>query len=192
MKRMERRAFALEELRIDDVGDRRRIRGHAAVFDSLSLDLGGFREKIDPGAFQRTIREDDVRALVNHDPNLVLGRNKAGTLRLMEDARGLAIEIDPPDTQGARDLLTLLGRGDISQMSFGYYALSDRWETQGSEAIRTLEEVQLVDVSVVTFPAYPETDAGLRSAILAEGWARLARAGRGIDLLRREIQLARD
>ena len=151
------------ELRVE--GDEtKKITGHAAVFDKWSEDLGGFREKIRAGAFKKTIKEADVRALFNHDPNFVLGRNKAGTLSLEEDAKGLAISIEPPDTQWARDLTTSIERGDIDQMSFGFRTVKDLWTNpDGKDTERELLEVELYDVSPVTFPAYPQTDVGVRS-----------------------------
>jgi HK97 family phage prohead protease len=162
--KLERRNFPVSELRaITDEGGLRHITGYAAVFNSLSENLGGFREKIDPGAFSITINADDVRALWNHDSNYVLGRKKSGTLSLSEDQRGLKIDIAPPDTQFARDLMTSIDRGDIDQMSFGFRTVADRWETVSGEEVRTLMEVKLFDVSAVTFPAYPDTEVGLRS-----------------------------
>jgi hypothetical protein len=95
-----------------------------------------------------------------------LGRNRAGTLKLSEDERGLKIEIDPPDTQFARDLMVSIERGDISQMSFGFETIKDSWErsAEGNNLdIRTLEKVRLWDVSPVTFPFYKETDVAVRS-----------------------------
>lgn len=144
------------------------IRGYAAVFNAWADIIPGlFRERIAPGAFRKTLRDADVRALVNHDPNYVLGRNKAGTLELREDKHGLAVEIEPPDAQWARDLMVSMKRGDISQMSFGFRPV--RWTediNDRSEPLEiTLQEVTLFDVSVVTFPAYPQTEAWARSAI---------------------------
>lgn len=136
------------------------IRGHAAVFNTIG-EGGWFREQIAPGAFKESIGKDDVRALFNHDANLVLGRNKSGTLRMTEDEKGLAIEIDPPDTQTARDLITLIKRGDISQMSFGFEVIDESWarsENKNDPDLRTLQKVKLWDVSPVTFPFYKETD----------------------------------
>jgi uncharacterized protein len=159
----ERRAFDIGELRVDKKA--RKISGHAAVFD-VEGDGGWFREKIAPGAFTDSVQTDDVRALWNHDANFVLGRNRAGTLKLHEDERGLAIEIDPPDTQFARDLLVSIERGDVSQMSFGFQTVRDSWvrSTDGNNLdVRTLEKVKLFDVSPVTFPFYPETDVAVRS-----------------------------
>jgi uncharacterized protein len=143
------------------------IAGYAAVFDVLSVNLGGFREKIQRGAFANSIKTDDIRALLDHDSSKVLGRNKNGTLRLVEDDVGLGIEIDPPDTQVARDLVVNLERGDIDQGSFGFRVQpkGDRWEEdpETGTVIRTLRDVKLFDVSPVTFPAYPQTSIGLRS-----------------------------
>lgn len=160
------RVFPAEELRVrrDDDGNPI-IQGHAAVFNKLSLDLGGFREKVAKGTFERAIKEDDVRALFNHDPNHVLGRTKSKTLRMAEDDRGLGVEIDPPETQMGRDVVTSIDRGDLDGMSFGFRTIKDSWEhgEDGAPDIRTLEEVELFDVSPVTFPAYPDTNVAVRS-----------------------------
>lgn len=143
-----------------------KIRGHAAIFNSLSEDLGGFREQIAPGAFIEAIEKDDVRALWNHDPNYVLGRNRSRTLQMSEDTRGLAIEIDPPDTQFARDLMVSIERGDVSQMSFAFSVKPNgqNWgKDEDGQVVRTLTGVRLFDVSPVTYPAYTQTDVALRS-----------------------------
>jgi HK97 family phage prohead protease len=141
------------------------IKGHAAVFNSLSEDLGGFREKLLPGAFRNVLR-DDVRALINHDSNLVLGRSISGTLTMSEDERGLYVEIVPPATQAARDLMELMQRGDVTQMSFAFSIRGEdqKWtENADGSYLRTISQVaRLHDVSVVTYPAYPETDAAVR------------------------------
>lgn len=166
MKDIERRSFMLDQVRVEARDDgKRRIVGHAAVFNQLSEDLGGFREQIAPGAFAEAVEKDDVRALYNHNPDHILGRNVAGTLKIAEDARGLAIEIDPPDTQISRDLLVSIDRGDINQMSFGFSVRESgqRWtEDDNGQVIRTLTKVRLYDVSPVTFPAYPQTDVAAR------------------------------
>ena len=158
--KIERRCFAVQELRAESDGDKRMIVGHAAVFDSLSEELWGFREKIAKGAFSESIKRDDVRALFNHSPNFVLGRNRANTLRMKEDDEGLLVEIDPPDTQIARDVMASIERGDITGMSIGFITQEEKWERGKDKEpdIRTLMKVQLFDVSPVTFPAYPETD----------------------------------
>jgi len=163
---MEIRTLPLEELRINNLEEKRFIEGHAAVFDSWSETLGGifpFKEKVRKGAFSQTIEKDDIRALFNHDPNYVLGRNKAGTLELKEDERGLYERIIPPDTQAARDLITSIERGDINQMSFGFTVEEEKWDTVEGIDVRELRKVKLFDVSPVTFPAYPSTDVGVRA-----------------------------
>lgn len=163
-QQIERRNFQIAELRIDSGADMPpKISGHAAVFDALSQDLGGFRERIAPGAFAATLQSADVRALFNHDPNYVLGRNVAGTLRLKEDMTGLAIEIDPPETAFARDLMISMARGDITQMSFGFVTKADKWAKVDGGWVRTLLEAELFDVSPVTYPAYLQTDVAVRS-----------------------------
>ena len=159
----ERRVQVISDLRALDGPNGARITGYAAVFDQESVDLGGFREVIHRGAFAETIRTADIRGLINHDPNLVLGRNQAGTLELAEDDHGLRFVLHPPDTAAARDLLVSMKRGDVDQMSFGFAAVRDRWETDDRGALRHLLKADLFDVSVVTFPAYPQTSAHARS-----------------------------
>jgi uncharacterized protein len=176
-EKLERRVFEFE-MRADDSNAPKMV-GHAALFNS-EADLGYFREVIEPGAFTKSIGRDDVRALFNHDPNFVLGRNKANTLRLSEDEKGLAIEVDPPDTQWARDLMVSMRRGDITQMSFGFIAKGQRSEKRDGVLYRIITEAQLFDVSPVTYPAYQQTDVTVRSAqeifdeIAASGETRAA------------------
>jgi HK97 family phage prohead protease len=157
------RSMPVRELRADD--DTRRIVGYAAVFDS-DADLGFFEERIAFGAFSRAIDEDqDVRALWNHDANYVLGRTKSKTLTMAEDKVGLRIEIDPPDTQTARDFVESIRRGDVDQMSFAFRAVKESWtEREGELPLRELHDVDLFDVSPVTYPAYEATSVGVRSA----------------------------
>ncbi len=164
-EKKEYRSFDVEEIRLqlreDDVPS---IVGHAAVFNQLSEEMWGFREKIAPGAFRGAINQNqDVRALINHDSNFVLGRTKNGTLSLSEDTKGLRVSIDPPTTTFAADLLVSIERKDINQMSFGFEVLKETWETDGDKNIRTIEDVNLFDVSVVTFPAYPTTDVSVNT-----------------------------
>jgi len=152
----------LPETRVE-IADRR-IRGTAIVFNSLSVDLGGFREIIKPEAVDRTLREGlDVRALVDHDSAKVLGRTKSGTLTLRKTARGLVIENDPPNTTYAKDLMESIERGDVSGMSFGFRVLTDEWRMEDGEAIRDVYDMTISEVSVVTFPAYAATDVAMRS-----------------------------
>lgn len=163
--KMETRCLKTAELRLDDTSSPK-ITGYAAVFDTWA-DIGGwFRESIRKGAFTRTIKEADVRALMNHNENYVLGRNKAGTLRLKEDSKGLAVEIDPAPTSWANDLLVSMKRGDVSQMSFGFTVNEQEVNYERDE--RVLTDVTLFDVSVVTYPAYPTTSAQVRSLFKAK------------------------
>ena len=159
------RMLPIQELRVDDSLDGK-IVGHASVFDSWSETLGGifpFKEIVRKGTFTETIRVDDIRALFNHDPNYVLGRNIAGTLELEEDEIGLKVVITPPDTSWANDLIKNIRRGDISQMSIGFIVIDDSWGTQDGIDIREIKKVQLFDVSIVTYPAYTQTDVGVRA-----------------------------
>jgi len=159
---IERRCLSTSEVRSEMSGESTTITGYAAVFDTWT-DIGGlFREKIAPGAFKKTLKESDIRALWNHDPNYVLGRNKAGTLKLHEDERGLRVEIDPVGSTWATDLLKSIQRGDVNQMSFGFKV--NKADDDYDENTRVLKDVSLFDVSVVTFPAYPTTTAEVRSA----------------------------
>jgi HK97 family phage prohead protease len=136
--------------------------GYAAVYNVLSEDFGDFREIIAPGAFDGAVG-GDVRALFNHDQNYVLGRTKSKTLRLRTDKRGLAVEIDPPDANWARDLVASVARGDVDQMSFGFRTVDEAWEETDGRIVRTIKKVELFDVSLVTYPAYPQTDVAVRS-----------------------------
>ena len=169
---LERRTITLKELRVVDSisepGVEPAIEGYASVFDSWSEELGGnspFRERVVKGAFEETIQNDDIRALFNHDPNYVLGRNKAGTLTLEEDEKGLKVRIIPPNTTWAKDLLVSIKRGDITQMSFGFTVILDRWSYEDNIDVRELLKVKLYDVSPVTFPAYAQTECGVRSLV---------------------------
>jgi HK97 family phage prohead protease len=172
MKTKETRVFQVEKLHIEERSDGLgpKITGYAAVFNKKSEDLGGFREKIKPGAFKQAIGKSDVRGLFNHDSNFVLGRQSNGTLTLKEDKNGLWMEIEPPDTQIIRDLVIApIKRGDIREQSFGFIVEEDSWdglddEKSSKEITRTILKVaELFDVSPVTFPAYPDTSVALRS-----------------------------
>ena len=156
--------------RREDDGVAPRIRGLAAVYydgtEATQFELWeGAVERIMPGAFADALRgQGDVRALFNHDPNLVLGSTAAGTLKLSDDPRGLRYEIDPPDTQPARDLVQSIQRGDVKGSSFAFRVLDQQWKTEDGIDIRLIERVELFDVGPVTFPAYEATEAQLRAA----------------------------
>jgi len=150
------------ELRDDD--GEQRISGYAAVFNTLSENLGGFREQIAPGAFD-PVMDNDVRALFNHEPHLILGRTTADTLQLSLDDTGLRYTIDPPDTQYARDLVKSIERRDVTQSSFAFRVQDDNWdEDDDGRLIRTIREFKrLYDISPVTYPAYPDTTVAARA-----------------------------
>lgn len=165
--KLERRTIDLTEIRAEhgeNEGEPRQIIGYAAVFNSPSELMYGFmRESVEPGAFSQSLIENDIRALFDHDSAHVLGRNRSGTLTLSEDERGLRVQITPPDTQWARDLMVSVERGDISQMSFGFIVRKEEWhaQTDGTEH-RVLKNVDLREVSVVAFPAYTQTSVSVR------------------------------
>lgn len=159
MKDMETRTFPME-LRLSGDDDTPVLEGHIAVFNQLSEDLGGFKEKISPGAFAETIEKHDIRALWNHNSDHVLGRLSADTLSLKEDKTGLAFRNEPPNTSWFKDGMESLKRKDVSGASFGFWTDDDEWSTEKDGAkIRTLKKVTLVEVSPgVTFPAYPQAN----------------------------------
>jgi uncharacterized protein len=139
--------------------------GYAAMFDSPSEPLP-FTEVIAPGAFKRSLASrNDVKLLWNHDTGIVLGSTRAGTLQLVEDGQGLKAIADLPDTQAGRDAATLMKRGDVANMSFGFTVPKggDSWSADGQT--RTLNSVRLHEVSIVAFPAYQATSASVRSSI---------------------------
>lgn len=145
------------------------IEGYAAVFDQASEDLGWFRETIKPGAFSRSLKEGaDVRCLMNHNEDNVLGRTKSGTLEVSEDQKGLKFRCELPETQTGRDLHQLVTRGDVDQCSFGFIVRAQNWlETKNADGsvdvMRELTDVDLFDVGPVTFPAYPQTSVNARA-----------------------------
>jgi HK97 family phage prohead protease len=165
MKEIERRTFTVRNIETREAEDgAMRLSGYAAVFNDSSVPLP-FSERIAPGAFRKTLSETpDVRLLINHE-GLPLARTKNGTLTLSEDEVGLRFDADLPDTTEARDLWTLIQRGDVDQMSFAFRVIRQKWSADRTE--RTLTEVSLADgdVSVVTYPAYPTTTVEAREAL---------------------------
>lgn len=175
---VERVKVRLEELRVATSGDPDKkdelvITGYAALFDSRSEDLGGFVEEIDRGAFAEALkREDlDVRFLINHDSNLVLARTRSGTLELTEDQRGLRIYARVAPYSYAEDLRIAIERGDVDQMSFAFTTEEDSWsKTEDGANLRRVQRVKdLFDVSVVTYPAYPETKTEVLQRAMQRG-----------------------
>lgn len=194
---LERRTRALADtdaqvLRADGDDEARRFVGHAAVFNSRTS-IGnplkwGWYEQIDPGAFDKTLNEGDARFLVDHDSRMLVARVSAGDLRLKTDDIGLAVDSDlDQELSYVRDLTRNVEKRRITGMSFGFYVLRDEWteidvEVIGADGkttteaayVRTILEVRLLEVSAVTFPAYEDTDAGLRKM------ADEVRAARGL------------
>jgi len=178
-------------------GEQVRLGGYASVFNTETVIAGLFREQIAPGAFAEAVTQDDVRALFNHDPNFVIGRTASGTLSLREDETGLAYDAIPPDTQWARDLMVSVGRGDISQSSFGFAVESDEWThptRNGELPLRTIRKAKLYDVSPVTYPAYESTTTAVRSAaaqaVLVENADAELALAREADKARFELALS--
>lgn len=162
---------AFSELEVRAQGDKIEFVGHAAVFDRLSDDLGGFRERVQRGAFRKVLDSGpDVRFLLNHDANLLMARTTNGTLEMREDPKGLRVyALLNPDVQASRDTKALVSRGDITGMSFSFRIYpdgSDVWQEEDGELIRTIVSFgRIGDVGPVTYPAYPQTDASMRSLV---------------------------
>lgn len=177
---VERRTIPTE-VRADDEGGK--LAGYAAVFyraDDPGTEFQlwpGLKERIMPGAFERAIAEDDVRGLFNHDANIVLGRNTAGTLALSEDGQGLRYVITPPSSRA--DVVESVERGDVTGSSFAFRVKAERYvedpREEGAE-IREIEEVELFDVGPVTFPAYEGSTAEKASRGYAQTVAPEVRA----------------
>jgi HK97 family phage prohead protease len=182
-------AYTTLDLRQADNGTT--LYGYAALFDSPSEPMP-FIEYVKRGAFSKTLNDGaDVRLLIDHE-GVPLARTKSGTMRLMEDERGLAVEadLDPMNPDAAR-VISAMKRGDLSQMSFAFRTIKDSWSDDRST--RELREVQLYDVSVVTFPAYEETVAEIRSRLLQteESQPTLAATSTSVSVRKAQLALAR-
>ena len=167
------------------------IKGQAAPFGSLSEDLGGFRERIEKGAFDKSVRglRRDVAALREHNPELLLGRQSAGTLKMREDSNGLQIEIDPPNDEVGRSAVSSIRRGDLTSMSFGFVARDFQWLRENGQDVRVLKDVELFDVSVVTFPAFPDTSVAARSLRSWNGGNHFGGNDGGYAYRKREMEI---
>lgn len=208
------RVFPLSsvEVRAGEGDQPAHIVGHAAVYSRWSVDLGGFKERVMPGAFAKSLGVSDVRALFNHDPNYILGRTKPGTLTLSDETKGLHFDATPPDTQTIRDLvLAPIARGDVDQCSFSFAVRgTEAWDREptatdgaawrapkkdGGLWERDLIDLELFDVSPVTFPAYPQTDVAVRALLSETGidldalTAVFARTQRGLPILDNDVDL---
>lgn len=188
----ETRTFKMEVRAAEEDGGTSAIAGYAAVFNRDSEDLGGFIERIKPGAFKKALKKSDVRALIDHKPELIVGR--AGVnLELSEDKQGLHIRLTPPPAGSARyeQLSADIESGLITQQSFGFTVRGDQWENldgKNGPAIRTITEIdQLFDVSAVTYPAYPDTTIAKRS--MDELQSAKRGAGNTAKRRRRQIEI---
>jgi len=185
------------ELRVDEEGGKFYVSGYAAVFNSLSEDLGGFRERIKAGAFKRSLAEGlDVVFVADHDyrSDRVLARSKGGRLKLSENDTGLRIRAELPATQLGRDLVEQIKVGNVGKMSFAFKLRapeSERWIEEAGVIIREIDDLELIDVSVVLFPAYPATSISVAKRALDQVEAIKAK-GRGTPagIARRRIELA--
>lgn len=156
------------------------ISGYAATFHTEAVIAGEFVEKIQPGAFARSLRENDVVFLLHHDNGRVLARMSNGTLKLAEDAKGLRYELTvDPSTPDGQAVMGLVGRRDLKECSFGFSVRAESWEDGNRLPVRTLTDINLAECSIVTWPAYSNTTAALRSL----------EAHRASENVRRKIEL---
>lgn len=162
MKKREIRTFDITNLTTRDGtnSDSQIVTGYAAIFNSRTLLWEGLEEMIAPGAFSDALN-GDIRCLFDHDWAKVLGRTKSGTLRLEEDDRGLKFEVELPNTTIANDLIESMNRGDINQCSFGFVPTEENWDYTTDPVLRTVNKVELFEVSIVSLPAYQDTEAAL-------------------------------
>lgn len=162
-KKKETRTFDITNVeKRDGENQSLKVSGYAAVFNSKTSIGEYFDEMISPGAFSRTLSENgDIRALINHNFDKLIGRTKSGTLILSEDERGLKFEIDLPNTTYATDLAVSMARGDINQCSFGFFATEESWDYSIEPALRTVNEAELFEISIVSIPAYENTEVAL-------------------------------
>lgn len=176
-----------------DEGGKAKITGYAAMYDRFSEDLGGYRTKIAPGAFDRVIQAADCRFLVNHDPNLLLGRTTSGTLRLFTDAKGLGFEAEPPASAITDHYAAAIERGDMDGCSFTCDIDIDQWDFSGETPIRTLIGLsELYDIGPVTYPAFRDTSVAVSHALEAARAALVIKVLRpSLSLMRYGIELAR-
>ncbi|QNG61784.1 HK97 family phage prohead protease [Bacillus sp. PAMC26568] len=155
------------ELREDDDG-KRTITGYAVKWEMKSHPMGyfmRFKEQFKKGAFTESLTKDDQRALWSHDTSKVLGRTKNGTLRLYEDDIGLRFELDLPNNTQGNDAYESIKRGDVDGVSFGFRMRKQEWdESDPDNVVRTVMQADLMEISPVGFPAYPDSQVAARSA----------------------------
>lgn len=200
MKDLEKRFISQEiktETRTEGEVTERIVAGYAAVFNTKTKLSERVEEMIKPGAFSSSLG-GDVRALWSHNSDMVIGRTKNGSLELKEDQFGLNFRLKLPDTQQGRDAYTLISQGFVTGVSFGFRVKKDSWTRGENNAphLRTLEEVDLLEVSPTAFPAYAETSVSARSAeeILKEyesklAWEENERSSEAVKALRNSLDI---
>lgn len=169
--KIERRHYPIEDMEVrSEEGKPTILRGYAAVFEKLSVPLFGFREKIRAGAFSESLRKNNVKALWNHNADFPLGSTNGKTLTLEEDDKGLRFELELPDNSWGRDAAIAVKRKDVDGVSFGFNVNKDEWDhSKKDNPIRTLVDVNLIEISPTPFPAYPATSISARSVITEHG-----------------------
>ncbi len=197
---VERRTLMSKEIRASQEGEegeaRLVISGRAAVYNEPSEGLL-FEEVFEQRTFSESLKKEDVVALFNHNPDLVLGRKSAGTLEIEEDEKGLGFRAFPPDTQTGRDLHTLVRRGDIIGASIGFRVPKggDDWSmaNNGTTLKRTIKKAELFDISPATYPAYPQTSVDVRSKMQElKQEKKVAEPPWRRNLARRKLELIED
>lgn len=191
---IERRiACVAEEIRVETENDEIRLTGLAVAYNSLSEDLGGFRERVLPGVFKATLETNsEVKALVGHDSTKVIGSRHAKTLILRDGDDGLRVSIKLPRTTYAADLAESVRRGDQGKMSFGFAVRSDNWHKENGDVIRDLVAADLYEVSAVAWPAYQQTSIDVAKRSMQQWMEQESEAVSwlpGPDLLRRRLSL---
>jgi Escherichia/Staphylococcus phage prohead protease len=166
--KIENRRFAGFEMRevTDKPGTIAEMNGQAVVYRSLSVEMFGFREKFEPRTFAECLARTgcDLRALVDHNSSLLLGRQSAGTLRIFDTDTALGSSIDVPDVSYGRDVVVSVKRRDMTGMSFSFDEQEDTWEfNEDGTIVRTVRKADIYEVTVTGFPAYPETSVDVRS-----------------------------
>lgn len=165
---METRASLNCELRAAVIDGKPVIVGRPIIYDTWSIPIvdgkRSFKERVAPGAVDKSLRSVDMLALMEHDIKRILGRQSANTLRVSCDARGVIVEIDPDmDTSSGRDAVAHIKRGEMRGMSFGFNTDDDSWEERADGTFRTLKEITVREVSVVAMPYYKDTEVAMRS-----------------------------
>lgn len=157
----------LSQVRAETENDKKVLTGYAVVWNSMSLELdegnGPFKERVLPNAFTESLQVRDLVMLGHHDEKIVIGRISAGTLRAVEDDHGLRVLNYPPESPNGQNIYVAVARGDLKSMSFGFYVVEERWVDEDGMRVREIVKADLDEVSVVVWPAYPESSIKVRS-----------------------------